>query len=258
MKSHAKPNKTAQVLPHMNRHAYSMPFVKAFADLNPFNIPASGNNIRCFHDAWVHVFIHPVWNQVTQNFFEELIERCNQSRQQPLSCHVQAKQTTMVKYKPPFTVKLADLMLALVVAQFGPRHFPDIGPDEPTAAEVRYFQSCSAFTQALRDVLGQTGLSDTATCKTVSQDLADRVRFLVVEVGEARKAHFVADAPFQYARVSRKLDRLFSMLHSECAVCESAWKSHIQLQILSVMNSEMTLEQLSRYVESRRVSPLSR
>ena len=240
------------------RNTYSMPFVKAFADLNPFNIPASGINIRSFHDAWAHVFIHPVWNKVTQDFFEELIERCNQSRQQPLTCHVQANQTALVKYKPPFTVKLADLMLALVVAQFGPRHFPEIGPDEPTTAEVRYFQSCTAFTQALRDVLTETGLSDTASCKTISQPLADRVRFLVVEVGEARKAHFRADAPFQYARVSRKLDRLFSMLHGDLSTTDSVWKGQIQLQILSIMNAEMTLEQLSRYMESRRVSPLSR
>lgn len=240
------------------RNTYSMPFVKAFADLNPFNIPASGINIRSFHDAWAHVFIHPVWNKVTQDFFEELIERCNQSRQQPLTCHVQANQTALVKYKPPFTVKLADLMVALVVAQFGPRHFPEIGPDEPTTAEVRYFQSCTAFTQALRDVLSETGLSDTASCKTISQPLADRVRFLVVEVGEARKAHFRADAPFQYARVCRKLDRLFAMLHGDLSTADSVWKGQIQLQILSIMNAEMTHEQLSRYTQGQLAFTLPR
>ena len=240
------------------RNTYSMPFVKAFADLNPFNIPASGNNIRSFHEAWAHVFIHPVWNKTTQDFFEELIERCNQSRQQPLTCHVQANQTALVKYKPPFTVKLEDLMLSLVVAQFGPRHFPDIGPDEPTTAEVRYFQSCAAFTQALRDVLQETGVSEASSCKTISQALADRVRFLVVEVGEARKAHYVADAPFQYARVCRKLDRLFAMLHGGFSTPDSVWKGQIQLQILSIMNAEMTHEQLSRYTQGQLAFTLSR
>lgn len=227
-------------------------FVKAFADLHPLNLRLIARNYQA---AWICMFLQPMWSNATQNFFEHLIERCNWRTHAALSCHVQAKQTTLVKYKPPFTIKLEDLMLALIVAQFGPRHFPDIGPPEPTAAETRYFQSCAAFVQALGEVLAETGVSEDATCKSISQSLADRVRFLVVEVGEARKAFYIADAPNQYARVCRKLETLLALLHGDM-VPERAWSDRIELAIYNVMEREMTPEQRCRFVWGRLRVPL--
>ncbi len=102
--------------------------------------------------------------------------------------------------------------------------------------------------EVVREVLAECGITEASTFATMSSNLVDRVRFLLVEVNEARKAYLVADMPNRYRILARTLDRLYEL--SGDVSLSPAHREFVEKNIIEFRKS-MGGEGQLRYDEAR-------
>jgi hypothetical protein len=207
----------------VQRQASSM-IIAAFAELNAFNLrhslPPGHENYMAAKNL---VFNDQLWYKTMHDFLRGLLAHCNMADepQLPKPCHIQAlpryNNRSLQESKTPYVVDVNNLIESFIVVQYGARAYQDIGPAPETGVEERLMNASLAFTTAVREVLEQCGVTELSVFKSMTKELADRVRFLVVETNEARKAYLNEDAKNYYATVARTLDTLYKKAHNPAA-----------------------------------------
>ena len=232
--------------------------IAAFAELNPFNLR---NSLPEGHENYMAaknlVFNDRLWYKTMHDFLRGLVSYCNMADKPdlPKSCHIQAlpryNSKRLVQSPEPYVVDVHNLMEAFIVVQCGARAYQDIGPAPETGVEERLEQSSSAFVTAVREVLGQCGVTEASVFSSMSRELADKVRFLIVETNEARKAFLVEDAKNYFATVSRTLDTLYKM--AEDATATPAYRADFACR-LAAYRACVRSADLMRYDAAREAS----
>lgn len=198
--------------------------IAAFAELNPFNLrhslPVDQENYMAAKNL---LFNDQLWYRTMSNFLCGLVSHCNMTDKPllPMSCHVQAlprySSRGLLESKNPYVVDVNNLIEAFIVVQYGARAYHDIGPAPETGVEERLMHASLAFTTAVREVLEQCGVAESSVYNHMTRELADRVRFLIVETNEARKAYLELDAHNYHATVARTLDKLYRKMQDPTA-----------------------------------------
>ena len=193
--------------------------LKAFAELNPFNLRQSliDSENHCI-GAHNLIFNNEVWNKTMREFLSGLVLHCNMADkpQLPKTCHIQALpryNKPLPQNREPYVVDIANLMGAFIACQYGTRVFPDIGPAPETGVEERLIQCSLSFTTAVREVLEQCGITESSTFRSMSRNLSDLVRFLIVQTNEAAKEFMRENAKCNYAILARMLDQLYDKMY---------------------------------------------
>ena len=161
-------------------------------------------------------------------FFTGLINHCNaRNRAPPRPSHAIAlpqpvplqavkhnvSDTIVLANRDRYFVAIDNLVTALIVAQFGTRTHSELGVAH--AIELRLVDASIGFANLVRDTLTFCGVAETATFAAIPDPLVDCLRFMFVELNEARKAYLLADRSNRYAITARTLDRLYEIAEDE-------------------------------------------
>ena len=197
----------------------------SFAELDLFNLRAS---MLCTDYPTAHnaLYNDGLVYSVASKFFAKLVERCNvyeqavappsaSSRLQTTRRNMSfnSQQTNDLLRAGPYVVATDNLLEAFIVSQFGPRVFPDIGPAEDI--ERRLVQASNAFTSLVANTLTICGVTERSSLASMPEPLVSCVRFMIVELNEARVAYLRADRCNRYTIVARTLDRLYEAVEDE-------------------------------------------
>ena len=200
--SHKNPS-ARKIAPNMS--------IKAFVELGIFSLHQKPGAVD-FESAHDILAGSMETRQTIIEFINGIIGRCN-NKTEDLAWDFEAD--ALLGSRQQLKVDLDDIVAAIVAAQFGPRIYADIGPSTPSTAEARFYHASTHFVQTVKDALSETGHAQTAEYEAISQPMANRLRYMLIEVGRARHLYLFDIKPFRYDIFVRRLDYLYDVLGYE-------------------------------------------
>lgn len=219
--------------------------IKAFVELEIFSLRQKPG-IDDFESAHDLLAGNSQSRRTIVDFVTGIVARCN-NKTEDLGWEFEAD--ILITSRGNIAVDLDDVVMAFVTSQFGPRIYPDIGPPSVCTAEARFYLASTHFVQTVKDALSETGHADTAEFAAISQPMADRLRYMLIEIGRARQQFLLSIKPYRYEILARRLDGLYKALEKDGNLSEV--EVVIRERIEHIRNFCFSREEDARYEQSR-------
>ncbi len=216
--------------------------IKAFADLGIFTLlQTTHEHVNDHSRAYDYLMDSDDRKRKIAAFIRGIVWRCN-NHSEDLDWDF---ETDLLIEPHDFPINNEDVYNAIVVAQFGPRMFPHIGPVETSTAEKRYEYACKHFVSTLQDALSETGTGKSADFASISQPIADRLRFMFIELRRAAKGYACSMAHYRYELLTSRCTELYGYLEDDEQTPES--EARIRAKINHIRENMLTPEEDARF-----------
>lgn len=219
--------------------------IKAFVELEIFSLRQKPG-ITDFESAHDLLAGDNDTKTIILNFVAGIVARCN-NKTEDLEWEFEAD--VLITSRGNISVDLDDVVMAFITSQFGPRIYADIGPSSASAAEARFYLASTHFAQTVKDALSETGHAETAEYVAISQPMANRLRYMLIEIGRARQQFLLSIKPYRYEILARRLDGLYNALEKDGNLPEV--EVVIRERIEHIRNFCFSREEDARYEQSR-------
>lgn len=229
--------------------------IKAFADLGLFTLFTTTDElVNDFSTAYDYLIDSEERKRKIAAFVRGVVERCRH-KTEDLDW---AFETDLTLQPDDYFVNYNDVYTAIVVAQFGPRMFPNVGPMEPSTVEKRYEYACKHFVTTLKDALAETGTGKHAEYSAISQPVADRLRFMFIELRRAAKGFEVSMEPYRYEMLTHRASELYGLLGGDWQTPDSekvirAKIDHIRDNLLTPDEDARFQQEIDEFSKQQRV-----
>lgn len=234
--------------------------IKAFADLGIFTLlRTTDEHVNDHSRAYDYLMDSDDRKRKIAAFIRGIVWRCN-NHSEDLDWDF---ETDLLIEPHDFPINNEDVYNAIVVAQFGPRMFPHVGPAETSTAEKRYEYACKHFVSTLQDALSETGTGKTADFASISQPIADRLRFMFIELRRAAKGFAGSMAPYRYELLTTRCTELYGHLEDDDQTPESEARirakiDHIRQHMLTPEENTRFSREFEDYAKTQREAELAR